>query len=156
MPVMVDIVSASKRSQMMAGIRGKNTQPELVIRKELHSLGFRYRLHDSRLPGKPDLAFPKYNAVILVHGCFWHGHECHLFKWPSSRKEFWRKKITRNQEKDLETLSSLRKDGWRILTLWECALKGRTRKPLEKITEDVAVWLESSRALKEIKGKKEK
>ena len=156
MPVMVDIVSPEIRSRMMAGIRGKNTQPELAIRKELHALGYRYRLHDSRLPGKPDLVFPKYKAVIQVHGCFWHGHECHLFKWPSSRKEFWRKKITRNQEKDSETLSLLRMNDWRVLILWECALKGRTRKPLEKIVESIAVWIESVQKIKEIKGKKEK
>ncbi len=153
---MVDIVSPDTRSRMMAGIKGKNTRPELTIRKALHSLGFRYRLHDSRLPGKPDLIFPKYRAVILVHGCFWHGHDCHLFKWPSSRKEFWRKKITRNQEKDSETLSGLQNDGWRILTLWECALKGRTRKPLEKVIENVSSWLESSSKSREIKGKKDR
>lgn len=149
---MVDIVSPETRSRMMSGIRSKNTRPELMVRKALHSLGFRYRLHDSRLPGKPDLTFPKYQAVILVHGCFWHGHGCPLFKWPSSRKEFWRKKITRNQEKDSETLTALRKGGWRVLTLWECALKGRTRWPFEKVIGNISVWLDSTRKTKKIMG----
>ena len=93
---MADVVDRKTRSRMMSGIRGKNTRPELLIRKGLHARGFRFRLHDKRLPGKPDLVLPKYSAVIFVHGCFWHGHDCHLFKWPQSRREFWRKKITRN------------------------------------------------------------
>ena len=152
---MVDVVSPATRSRMMAGIKGKNTRPELVVRKALHALGFRYRLHDSRLPGKPDLVFPGRNVVILIHGCFWQGHDCHLFKWPSSRKEFWRKKITRNQEKDSESLSALRKGGWRVLTLWECALKGRTRLPFERTIDKIVLWLESKIRTKEIKGKKE-
>mgnify|MGYP001813680444 FL=1 len=123
---MADVVDRKTRSRMMSGIRGKNTRPELLIRKGLHARGFRFRLHDKRLPGKPDLVLPKYSAVIFVHGCFWHGHDCHLFKWPQSRREFWRKKITRNKVKDAESYVSLKKEGWYILTIWECALKGRT------------------------------
>ena len=138
----------------MSRIRGKNTKPEKFIRSSLHNLGFRFRLHAKNLPGKPDLVLPKYRTVIFVHGCFWHGHDCHLFKWPSTRKEFWRKKITRNQEKDLETLSSLKKEGWRVLTVWECAVKGRTRIPIKKTTERVVSWLVSTRKIGEIKGKK--
>ena len=115
---MVDVVDRKTRSRMMSGIRGKNTRPELLIRKGLHARGFRFRLHDKRLPGKPDLVLPKYSAVIFVHGCFWHGHDCHLFKWPQSRREFWRKKITRNKVKDAESYVSLKKEGWYILTIW--------------------------------------
>jgi len=153
---MVDIVSPETRSRMMAGIRAKDTKPELIIRKTLHAQGFRYRLHDKNLPGKPDLSFPRYRAVIMVHGCFWHGHNCHLFKWPSSREEFWRKKIKRNREKDSETLVTLHDTGWRVMTIWECALKGRTRLPLDKITQDMAFWLQSNQTSLEIMGNKRK
>src|SRR5690625_6910272 len=85
---------------MMSGIQGKDTKPELKIRSALHKLGFRYKLYDKSLPGKPDLVFPKYNAVIIIHGCFWHLHKCHLFKWPSTRPEFWREKIIGNKKRD--------------------------------------------------------
>ena len=137
---------------MMSGIRSKNTKPELLIRKGLHARGFRFRLHDKRLPGKPDLVLPKYSAVIFVHGCFWHRHDCHLFKWPKTRREFWHKKLLRNQEKDVESYASLKKDGWYILTIWECALKGRTRKPLDKVLDMAADWLVSGQRDRQIKG----
>jgi len=126
---------------MMSGIKAKDTKPELIIRKGLHARGFRYRLHDKRLPGKPDLVFPKFKAVIFVHGCFWHGHDCHLFKWPSSRSEFWRNKITRNREKDSSVAEELHNSGWRILVIWECAIKGKTRMKLDKILSRVSGWL---------------
>lgn len=136
----------------MAGIRGKNTKPELVIRRELYRRGFRYRIHLSRLPGKPDMAFPARHAVILVHGCFWHGHHCHLFKWPSSRVDFWRQKISRNKQKDAEALVALHDAGWRCLTIWECALKGRTRRPLAQIAETASAWLCEGRNDMELEG----
>ena len=138
---MVDVVDPETRSRMMSGIRGKNTKPELLIRKGLHARGFRFCLHDKRLPGKPDLVLPEFNTVIFVHGCFWHGHDCHLFKWPKTRRAFWRKKILRNKEKDAESYAYLKKDGWYILTIWECALKGRTRRPLEQVLDSAADWL---------------
>ncbi len=150
---MADIVSPDVRSRMMSGIRGKNTRPELAIRKGLHARGFRYRLHDSRLPGKPDIAFPKYRAVIMIHGCFWHGHDCHLFKWPSSRTDFWKKKIARNQEKDRENDENLEKAGWRILTIWECALKGKTRLDPALVMDIASGWLESGSGNLTIRGK---
>ena len=103
---MTDVVDRETRSRMMAGIRGKDTKPELTIRKAIHARGFRYRIHDRRLPGKPDMVFPRYRAVILVNGCFWHGHNCHLFKWPSTRVDFWKTKIERNREKDGETMQA--------------------------------------------------
>lgn len=149
---MADVVDTKTRSRMMSGIRGKDTKPELVIRKKLHALGFRYKLHDKKLPGKPDLVFPKYNAVIFVNGCFWHGHNCHLFKWPTSREEFWRNKITRTKEKDRENIEKLLKDGWRILQIWECALKGRERLPIETIIEHAALWLQSEQLQLDIRG----
>lgn len=150
---MTDVVNKATRSRMMSGIRGKDTKPELLIRKGLFAKGFRYQLHDKRLPGKPDLVFPKYNAVIFVHGCFWHGHDCYLFKWPKTRKAFWRWKITRNQENDVETYSSLRKQGWYILTVWECALKGRGRYPVGMVIGRIAHWLEYSKKTHSIKGR---
>jgi DNA mismatch endonuclease (patch repair protein) len=149
---MADVVSAEIRSRMMAGIRGKNTKPELTIRRGLHAKGFRYLLHDKRLPGKPDLVFPKHRAVIFVHGCFWHGHDCHLFKWPKTRKGFWRKKIERNRETDQGAIASLKSSGWRYGSVWECAIKGRTRLPEEKIVQKLESWLRSSARKIELRG----
>lgn len=120
---MVDVVSPEVRSRMMSGIRGKDTKPEMIVRKGLHSMGFRYRLHDKKLPGKPDLVLPKYNAVVFVHGCFWHHHDCRFFKWPKTRPEFWREKIERNVERDLSVVKRLRTIGFRTFIVWECALR---------------------------------
>lgn len=136
----------------MAGIKGKNTRPEMLVRRGLHGLGLRYRLHDKRLPGKPDIVLPKWKAVILVHGCFWHGHDCPLFKWPSTRQRFWHTKITRNREKDAETLTALGADGWRVLVIWECALKGRGKQPAEHVIEKVVGWLKSGQCYGTIRG----
>ena len=137
---------------MMSGIRGKNTRPELFIRKALHKKGFRYKLHDKRLPGKPDLVFPRYRAVILVHGCFWHGHDCSLFKWPSTREEFWQAKIRRNREKDLEVLADLESSGWRVLVVWECAIKGRGKLVETELLDSLERWLDSDVHHGEIRG----
>lgn len=138
---------------MMAGIRGKNTKPELIIRRGLHSLGYRFRLHDKRLPGKPDLVFPMYHAVIQVQGCFWHGHDCHLFKWPSTRQDFWKAKITGNRERDARNLAALGEFGWRTLNIWECALKGSTRLPVDEVLTDASRWLKSVANAGNITGK---
>jgi len=137
---------------MMAGIRGTNTRPELLLRKGLHAHGFRFRLHDRFLPGKPDIVLPRYHAVIFAHGCFWHGHDCHLFKWPATRPEFWRTKIGRNREVDQRTDAALAEAGWRQAIVWECALKGRTRLPLEEVITACADWLRSDRQRIEIRG----
>ncbi len=149
---MADIVSPEKRSQMMSGIGPKNTKPEMVIRKGLHSQGFRYKLHVSNLPGKPDLVFPKYHAVIFVHGCFWHGHDCNLFKWPSTREEFWRIKINRNRQKDVESRAALFSAGWRVGIIWECALKGKARLQADDLIKKISEWLISSSIFQEIQG----
>jgi DNA mismatch endonuclease, patch repair protein len=149
---MVDIVSREVRSRMMSGIRGKNTKPEMVIRKGLHRLGFRFRLHDKSLPGKPDIVLPRYRAVILIHGCFWHGHDCHLFKWPKSHTEFWKEKIDRNVEVDRCSEHSLLHIGWRQAIVWECSIKGRTRIPLDQILSSLEDWLKSESPQLEIKG----
>lgn len=136
---------------MMSGIRGKNTKPELMIRKALHARGFRYRLHCD-LPGKPDICLPKHRAVIFVHGCFWHGHGCHLFKWPKTRPEFWEAKIERNRQADVEAEAKLLDAGWRVGTVWECALRGRERLSLEELTTRCAGWLMSGQQRLTIRG----
>jgi len=125
----------------------------MILRRGLHALGFRFRLHDKRLPGKPDLVFPKYRAVIFAHGCFWHGHDCHLFKWPSSRPEFWLAKINRNREVDARSEALLAQDGWRQCIVWECAMKGRTRLPLEDLIAECAFWLRTDLPRMEIRGR---
>lgn len=125
----------------MSGIRGKNTKPEMMIRKALHARGFRYRIHCKDLPGNPDLCLPKHRAVIFVHGCFWHGHDCHLFKWPKTRPEFWAAKIARNRQVDRIAEAQLLEAGWRVATVWECVLKGRERPPLDDVVDDLAEWL---------------
>ena len=137
---------------MMAGIRGKNTKPELLIRKALHARGFRYRIHCRDLPGNPDMCFPKSRAVIFVLGCFWHGHDCHLFKWPKTRPEFWSAKIARNREVDASAEQKLLSEGWRVATIWECALKGRERLDLDDISQRCADWLRSDRNSLVIRG----
>jgi len=147
-----DIVTPEVRSRMMAGIRGANTKPELVLRRGLHGLGFRFRLHDRTLPGTPDIVFPRYRAVIFAHGCFWHGHDCHLFKTPSSRQEFWQTKIERNRAVDARAEAALLDADWRIAIVWECALKGKKRRALDDVIAACADWIRSDRSRLEIKG----
>lgn len=150
---MVDVVDKKARSKMMTGIKGKNTKPELIVRRGLHRLGFRYRLHSRKLPGKPDLVFTRYKAIILVNGCFWHQHDCHLFKWPSTRKAFWRNKITGNKQRDLLNRERYRQSGWRVLVIWECALKGKTRQPVNEVIQAAAEWLTGDQGDAEITGR---
>ena len=150
---MPDVIDSATRSRMMAGIKGKNTKPELIIRHGLHRLGHRFRLHDKRLPGKPDLVFPKYKAVIQVQGCFWHGHDCHLFRWSSTRRDFWKKKITGNRERDASNLVALSELGWRILTVWECVLKGPGRLPIEDTFSEISDWLINKEESRNITGR---
>lgn len=150
---LADVVSPATRSRMMSGIRGKDTKPELAIRRGLHALGFRYRLHVRNLPGKPDIVLPRWRAVIFVHGCFWHGHDCHLFKWPRTRTEFWRQKITTNRQNDEKAVAALHAQGWRVLIVWECALKGRTRRNLDETISSIAIWLRSGRSSRKIRGR---
>lgn len=138
---MSDIVSAEKRSQMMAGIRGKDSKPELLIRTALHARGFRYKLHDRTLPGKPDMSFPKYNAVILIHGCFWHHHDCELFRWPRNNAEFWQKKITANVTRDKKQRLALSQEGLRVLTVWECAIRRKKERNSGVVIDRIVHWL---------------
>jgi DNA mismatch endonuclease (patch repair protein) len=144
---MVDVVDAATRSRMMAAIRAKDTTPELLIRQNLHRLGFRFRLHDKRLPGKPDLVLPKYGALIFVHGCFWHGHECLSFKWPKTRAKFWLEKIKKNRNNDARHVSVLLEMGWRVCVVWECAVRKRGGKAL---AIQIARWLTKTSGTLEI------
>ena len=149
---MVDIVDPSVRSRMMSNIRSKNTRHEVEIRKALHRSGFRYRLHRRDLPGVPDITFPFYRAVVFVHGCFWHGHDCHLFRWPSSNEEQWRRKIRGNQSRDGSSVSKLLTSGWRVCTIWECALRGRGRLTKQHVIDTTANWLRGAEQLCELRG----
>lgn len=136
---------------MMSGIGGKNTKPELLLRKALHAEGFRFRIH-AALPGKPDMVFPKWKAALLVNGCFWHGHNCHLFKWPKSRPEFWQAKISGNLARDKRNIAALLDGGWRVGIVWECALKGRTRLDSGLVIKRCSEWLMSDKKRFELAG----
>jgi DNA mismatch endonuclease (patch repair protein) len=130
---------------MMAGIKGKDTKPELVLRRALHARGFRYRLHSKTVPGRPDLVFPKHHAIVFVHGCFWHRHEgCRYTTTPSTRPEFWQAKFDANVARDRSVHDQLLDAGWRVATVWECAL----RRPEETALAAnlLAAWLRSSAA----------
>lgn len=148
---MADVVDSATRSRMMSGIRGRNTKPEILIRSLLHRQGFRFRLHARYLPGKPDIVFPRYHAVVFVHGCFWHGHDCPLFKWPNTRPEFWRAKIGRNQSNDHRIRAALIAAGWRVGIVWECAIRG-AGKDLEGVMRRLGNWLRSDAPFVEERG----
>jgi DNA mismatch endonuclease, patch repair protein len=140
---MTDVVNKITRSRMMSGIRGTNTTPEKYLRSLLHRKGFRFSLHRKDLLGKPDIVLPKYGAVIFVHGCFWHRHLCHLFKWPKSNTDFWQNKINANAVRDVQNAAALLQAGWRVLNIWECSLKGRHALLEETLSNRVARWLTS-------------
>ena len=147
----MDTVDRSTRSRMMAGIRGKNTKPELLVRRALFAAGFRYRLHRRSLPGSPDIVLPSRRAVIFVHGCFWHQHEqCKFAKIPASRSEFWIEKLAKNIERDRKDIGRLQKDGWRVLTVWECAT--RDSQILNSLGSLLSSWLRSAEPIHEIRG----
>lgn len=129
---------------MMSGIRATNTKPEMLIRRGLHALGLRYRLHVGGMPGKPDLVFPAKRVAVFVHGCFWHGHDCALFRWPATRPEFWRAKIAGNIDRDRRARVQLIEDNWRVLEIWECTLKGRERRPVQDILSDCVAFIQGS------------
>ncbi|WP_080420412.1 very short patch repair endonuclease [Burkholderia ubonensis] len=130
----MDKVSPEQRSRNMAAVRSSDTEPEIVVRKMLHMLGLRFRLHRRELPGTPDIVLPRHHTIVLVHGCFWHGHTCPRGKAPSSNIAFWLPKLARNKQRDAEQVSALRKLGWRVLIVWECETKRpqQLRRRLEK------------------------
>ena len=149
---MVDHLDREARSRVMRAIRSKDTVPELAIRKALHAQGFRYRTHVSGLPGKPDIVLRRYRAVVFVHGCFWHGHDCGLFRAPTTRPVFWKNKIRRNRERDTRAQRSLRASGWRCLTVWECAFRGPDRREFGMLVDEIAGWLTNEIEAAEVRG----
>lgn len=120
----MDRLTPEQRSRNMAQVKGKNTKPEKLVRSLLHSMGYRFRLHNKRLPGKPDITLPRYKAIVFVHGCFWHGHDgCKRAAIPTTRSEFWMKKISANKERDSRNIAALENLGYRCLVVWQCELK---------------------------------
>lgn len=138
---MADVLTPEQRRRNMSRNSGRDTKPELILRRGLHARGLRFRLYRKDLPGKPDLVFPKHRAVIQVHGCFWHGHDCPMFKWPTTRAEFWKEKIGGNRRRDLGTLEALHVRGWRVLVVWECALRAPGRRPLRDVLSGCEVFV---------------
>lgn len=139
---MTDVHSKEVRSFNMGRIKGKDTKPEMLVRSFLFNKGFRYRLHDKKLPGKPDMVFPKYRTVVFINGCFWHGHKgCKYFKLPQTRTRWWADKIKKNQDRDVVNITALRNSDWRVITIWECLVKNdKKEKTLEKLVKDLSKW----------------
>lgn len=137
----------------MSGIRSKNTKPEILIRKKLHSKGYRYRIHVKKLPGNPDIVMPKWNLAIFVHGCFWHLHDCENFKWPKTNSQYWRDKIQKNFDRDQNAIESLLKMGWRVLVVWECSFKKKKKFFMEPVLEVVEEFISSKDEYLEIPDK---
>lgn len=135
----MDVHTKEQRSYNMSRIRSENTKPEMLVRRFLHTSGFRYRLHDKNLPGKPDIVLPKFRTVIFVNGCFWHGHEdCRYYTVPKTRTEWWLNKIKGNMMKDANAAKALRKTGWKIIKIWECDLKSqKMEKTLNIVLENL-------------------
>ncbi|WP_418135452.1 very short patch repair endonuclease [Oceanimonas smirnovii] len=146
---MADVHSPEVRSKNMRAIRGRDTKPELIIRKGLHHLGFRYRISPPELPGKPDLYFPKFRAVIFVHGCFWHAHRCYMFHLPATRREFWKEKLNKSVQRDQKVIQALLRKGLRVLVVWECSVKGKKKIKRELLIDGIARWLYSENVLSE-------
>jgi DNA mismatch endonuclease (patch repair protein) len=138
---MTDVLTSEQRRLNMSRIRARDTKPEMLIRRALHARGLRFRLHRKDLPGCPDLVFAAHDAVLFVHGCFWHGHQCRMFKLPSTRTEFWAAKIEGNRKRDARVLEELSAAGWRTMVLWECDLRGPGRRSLTAVINEVVGWL---------------
>ncbi|MDO6461297.1 very short patch repair endonuclease [Granulosicoccaceae sp. 1_MG-2023] len=149
---MTDVHDKEVRSRNMAAIRGTGTKPELWLRTRLHHRGYRYRVNFKSLPGRPDLVFPKYNAVIFINGCFWHRHDCPAFKLPKTRTPWWDEKLGLNRQRDIINHARLLKLGWRCFVLWECALKGPAKLSEERVLTEVESWLRYGGKQAELRG----
>lgn len=140
---MTDTVSKKRRSEIMRNVKGKHTKPEMIVRQYLHSKGFRFRIHDKKLPGRPDIKLPKFKTVIFVNGCFWHGHQnCKIYVMPKSNVGFWSDKITKNITRDQIIINNLKSLGWNVIIVWECSLKKKKRNEtldllLEKLLQNM-------------------
>jgi len=144
---MTDIVSPEKRAEMMSLIGSKNTRPEKYIRSMLHKSGYRFRINYKKLPGKPDVVLPKHRTIVDIRGCFWHQHECSLFKWPSTRPQFWREKLQANKQRDAKLALEYSRSGWSHVVVWECATKGRYRMHPDTVLKSLSIAIESSTVL---------
>lgn len=147
---MTDIMSAAKRSALMQRIQSKNTKPELLVRSALHARGIRYRLHLKVLGTRPDLVSSPRRVAIFINGCFWHGHNCHLFRWPKTRPEFWTKKISGNRIRDQRIARTLIRAGWSVATVWECALRNGTPQHIDRQIEQLEKWIRASSRVKRL------
>lgn len=149
----MDTVDSQTRSKIMGRVGQKNTGAEMLLRRALHRKGLRYRLHDRSLPGSPDIVFPRFNSVLFVHGCYWHSHGCYRSTIPKSSREFWTNKFETNRIRDERSQKLLVSEGWRVLTVWECALRGKLSSPVEDVADAVRDWLESEVPMGEIDGR---
>ncbi len=140
---MADVHSTATRSYNMSRIKGKDTKPEMLVRRYLHGLGYRYRLHVKDMPGKPDIVLPRYRTVIFINGCFWHGHEgCKYYVVPKTRSEWWLNKINHNRDNDAKAIKALKKAGWRVILVWECVLKpAHLNRTLAAVVKKLALRL---------------
>ncbi len=138
---MTDVLTAAQRQLNMSRIRGRDTKPEMLVRQGLHARGLRYRLHDRMLLGRPDLVFPRHQAVVFVHGCFWHAHGCVFSKLPATRRDFWKQKLEGNAARDRRAIDALQAAGWRVLVIWECALRGPGRLRGEAVLDSAANYI---------------
>jgi DNA mismatch endonuclease (patch repair protein) len=150
---MGDIVDKKTRSRMMAGIRSRHTKPERLIRSLLHKAGYRFRLHSRKVPGRPDLILPKYKIAVHVHGCFWHGHDCPLYRPPETRRDFWQQKITQNRRRDRDVIEKTLQIGWRHLTIWECAIRGSKQLGTERTIARICRWIEGTRCTGDVRSR---
>lgn len=148
----MDTVDSRTRSKIMASVGQKDTGVELMLRKALHRLGLRYRVHDRSKPGSPDIVFAHFHAVVFVHGCYWHYHGCHRSTIPQSRPEFWLDKFNTNRSRDERNVDALLQEGWRVVTVWECALRGKTALPASTVANSIKSWLDSTEVVGEISG----
>jgi DNA mismatch endonuclease (patch repair protein) len=143
---MPDIVDRDTRSRMMSGIRGKDTKPELWLRSALHREGFRFRLHVRDIPGRPDIVLPRHGAIVLVNGCFWHGHGCPGCRVPGTNRAFWEEKIRANRKRDLRNIRACLAAGWRVAVVWECAVKRASRVAGCTLPQDLSRWIRNGPA----------
>ena len=158
----MDVLTRVQRHLNMSRIRGRDTKLELLLRRGLHARGLRFRVQRRDLPGRPDVVLPKYRVCVFVHGCFWHGHGCELFRMPGTRQDFWRRKISGTRERDKRSVDALLRAGWRILVVWECAVRGPRRLSREAVLEESFQFIVGSRgcgdesgSLKEIDGSRQ-
>lgn len=151
---MVDRLTAEQRRLNMSQVRSKDTGLERIVRQLLHSLGFRFRLQRRDLPGAPDVVLPRYRLAIFAHGCFWHGHDCPLFRMPATRTEFWRAKIEANRRRDAAACAALLDGGWRTLCVWECAVRGTGRLEHTELSKLVATFVRGEVQVGEVRGRR--